>query len=364
MKISHYNILFFTVLLFFGCKNQSKQEEKPAIEEVKLTSDLAKKIFSMPTHCLEIEYPNKLGQVLGADSDLKSPKELRPVFYGCFDWHSSVHGYWSIIKLLKEFPELDANGEVRNLLNKHITEENVAVEISFFKDKNNLGFERTYGWAWLFKLQEELYTWKDADAQRWYANLQPLVDLLVNRYMEYLPKLVYPIRAGQHDNSAFSLSLSLDYATTIEDQNFIKTIKENSLRLYQSDKNCDLAFEPSGYDFLSPCLEEAYLMSKVMDKEPYLSWLESFMPALFDTSFTLEPAIVKDRSDGKLVHLDGLNYSRAACFQRISKMDSSLSHLRRIGMEHLHYSVENLGAEDDYMGSHWLGTFALYALEQ
>lgn len=344
-------------------KDNPKGEEGLLKEAISLHENQAKQIFELPIHCLEIEYPNKLGQVLGSENDLKSPKALRPIFYGCFDWHSSVHGYWSIVELMQKFPTLDADGKVRALLNRHITPENVAVELAFFNDVNNKSFERTYGWAWLFKLQESLAKWNDEDALRWKTNLQPLVDLLVQRYKEYLPKLVYPIRAGQHDNSAFGLSLSLDYARSVGDKEFENAIIEHGKRLFGSDINCDLAFEPSGYDFLSPCLEEAYLMSKLLEQRDYKAWLRKFMPNIFKTDFKLEPAIVKDRSDGKLVHLDGLNYSRAACIYGISNKVPELSHLRSIANNHIQFSLPNLSARDDYMGSHWLGTFALYALK-
>ncbi len=230
MKIICSNIFLLVVLLFQACNNVPKKQDEVPLEDVKLSFELAQQIYAMPTHCIEVEYPNKLGQVLGSDSDLKSPKALRPVFYGCFDWHSSVHGYWSVIKLLKTFPELDKDGKMRQVLNSHITPENVQTEIAFFNDKNNLSFERTYGWAWLFKLQEELAGWNDEDGKKWKVALQPLVDLLVQRYIEYLPKLVYPIRAGQHDNSAFSLSLSLDYANAVGDEAFKKSIQENFLK--------------------------------------------------------------------------------------------------------------------------------------
>lgn len=348
--------------LLFSCEPQKEKNKTEVPEDVHLTASLAKDIFALPRHCLEVEYPNKMGQVLGSDADLKGPKQLRPIFYGCFDWHSSVHGYWSIIKLMKQFPELDANGEVRAFLNAHITPENVAIEQSFFEDPNNSDFERTYGWAWLFKLQEELHTWNDSDGKRWEAALNPLVNLLIAKYKEYLPKLVYPIRAGQHDNSAFGLSLSYDYAQTVGDDAFLKAIQEHGLRLFKDDKNCDLAYEPSGYDFLSPCFEEAFLMSKLMDVPAYQAWLKTFMPALFNKDFSLSPAIVKDRTDGKLVHLDGLNYSRAACLYGIVAKVPELESLKTIALEHLAFSVPNLSAPDDYMGSHWLGTFALYAL--
>lgn len=322
----------------------------------------AGKIFELPVHCIEIEYPNKMGQVLGSSADLKRPQDLRPIFYGCFDWHSSVHGYWSIVKLMKDFPELDKDGTIRTILNSNITTENVAIEQSFFEDINNRNFERTYGWAWLFQLQSELYSWNDQDAQRWYATLKPLAELLVEKYEAYLPKLNYPIRTGQHDNSAFGLSLSIDYARMVKDKDFENIITEHAKRLYQNDKDCNLSFEPSGNDFLSPCLEEALLMSKILDDADYRTWLSDFLPTLFDPSFSLEPGRVSDRTDGHLVHLDGLNFSRATCFYGISKKLPELAYLRKEGDSHLLYSLGNITNNDDYMGSHWLGTFALYAI--
>lgn len=355
-----YSFILFALVFLVSCGRN--EPEEISLVHPGLSIDLAKKILALPVGCLQIEYPNKLGQVLGSGADLKSPRALRPVFYGCFDWHSSVHGYWSVVKLLKKFPELDLNGEIRQTLSRHITPENIRVEMAFFEDENNLSFERTYGWAWLFKLQEELISWDDPDARDWSVTLQPLVDLLIDRYQAYLPKLVYPIRAGQHDNSAFSLSLSLDYAKTAGHQAFYNLIRENAIRLYQNDIGCDLSYEPSGYDFLSPCLEEAYLMSKVLQKPDFLNWLDKFMPDLLSADFQLDPTIVKDRSDGKLVHLDGLNYSRAACLYGLSVIDDTLVHLQQHALTHFNFSIENLSDEDDYMGSHWLGTFALYAL--
>lgn len=368
MKTKIIVIVSFCIgLSFSSCSNKTANNNSVAEsltkdQKITLTEDQAKGIFELPIHCLEVEYPNKLGQVLGSDADLKSPKTLRPIFYGCFDWHSSIHGFWSIIELMQQYPSLDNEGKIRALLNKHITAENVAVELAFFQDPNNKSFERTYGWAWLFKLQESLVNWKDEDAQRWKTSLQPLVDLLVVRYKEYLPKLLYPIRAGQHDNSAFGLSLSMDYARSVGDTSFETAIIEHGKRLFEKDINCNLEYEPSGYDFLSPCLEEAYFMSKILDEATYTTWLRKFMPSLFEHSFLLEPAIVKDRSDGKLVHLDGLNYSRAACLYGISSKLPGLEHLKVIANNHIAFALPNLSAKDDYMGSHWLGTFALYAL--
>ena len=324
--------------------------------------DQAKKIFELPTHCISVEYPNKLGNVLGSDADLKTPKQLRPIFYGCFDWHSSVHGFWSIVKLMKNFPELDQNNQVRNELNQLITAENVAVEMAFFNDKNNKNFERTYGWAWLLQLQMELNNWQDKDAQVWAKNLKPLSDLIIVRYKEYLPKLVYPIRTGTHDNTAFGLSLAIDYARSVNDKTFEKVIIDNANRLYLKDKSCNIAFEPSGSDFLSACLEEALIMSKIQQNDEYKKWLKGFLPQLQKKNFDLKPGVVSDRTDGHLVHLDGLNFSRATALYQIEHKLPELKHLNKIAQNHLNYSLNNI-TNDDYMGSHWLGTFALYALK-
>lgn len=341
---------FFVFLLFCGYANAQTLD----LQQVE-------KIFRLPVHCIEVEYPNKLGQVLGSTDDLKSPKELRPVFYGCFDWHSAVHGYWSIIKLLKEYPQLDSLGEVRAILDRNITPENISVESAFFEDYNNRNFERTYGWAWLFQLQSELYSWDDPDAQRWGQTLKPLADILVSKYNEYLPKLYYPIRTGQHDNTAFGLSLSVDYARYTGDKEFEQLITEHTIRLYGNDADCNLSYEPGGNDFLSPCLEEALLMSKVLDTHEYRIWLKNFLPEIFNPGFSLEPGKVSDRTDGHLVHLDGLNFSRATCLYIIAKKLPDLEYLKTIADNHLSYSLDNI-TDDDYMGSHWLGSFALYAL--
>jgi hypothetical protein len=332
-----------------------------SIDAQNLDLQQARKIFELPVHCIESEFPNKMGQVLGSVDDLKRPKDFRPIFYGCFDWHSSVHGYWSIIKLLKDFPELDKDKKVRALLNKIITSDNVSIEKSFFEDFNNRNFERTYGWAWFLQLQNELFNWCDEDAKRWYNTFKPLTDLLVAKYEDYLPKLIYPVRTGQHDNSAFGLSLAYDYAKTIGNKSFEQTIIEHSKRLYLNDENCNLSFEPSGNDFLSPCFEETLLMSKVLETNEYRVWLKRFLPDIFDTAFTIVPSKVSDRTDGQLVHLDGLNFSRATCLYGIARKLAELKHLRIVADNHLIYSINNITG-DDYMGSHWLGSFALYAL--
>lgn len=359
----NYKIYFFWIvaamLCTVGCTQKHRSEKK--IPRMELDVTQAEHILQLPLECIQIEYPNKLGQVLGSDADLRSPRELRPIFYGCFDWHSSVHGYWSIVKVLKMYPQLDANGDIMNLLDELITPENAEVELAFFKDKNNLNFERTYGWAWFLKLQAELKTWDDERAVKWYNTLQPLADLFVEKMNTYLPKLVYPIRSGQHDNTAFGLSLMLDYAKTVGDESFVTLIKEHAVRLFSNDVNCNINFEPSGTDFLSPCLEEALLMGSVLEKNKYKVWLEKFLPQITKSDFDLAPGVVKDRSDGHLVHLDGLNYSRANCLYNISLLLPELDHLQDIAAKHIEFSLPHL-QNDDYMGSHWLGTFALYSL--
>lgn len=333
------------------------------MEKPTLNTAQAQLILELPVSCIVQEYPNKLGQVIGSEEDLKTPKELRPIFYGCFDWHSSVHGYWSIVKILKDFPDLDVDNRIRNTLETHITKENVAAELAFFQDKNNLNFERTYGWAWLFILQKELLSWtEDVQAQKWAQNLSPLVEELVGKYEVYLPKLTFPIRTGTHDNTAFGLSLSLDYARSVGNTSFENLILVHAKRLYETDKSCPLVYEPSGHDFLSPCLEEALLMSKVYAKEDYIIWLQTFIPQIFDVDFDLTPAEVSDRNDGHLVHLDGLNFSRATCLNGIAKKLENATYLENLAIKYLEHSLNNI-SNDHYMGSHWLGTFALYALQ-
>lgn len=254
----------FLISSIIGCQEKSSPTEKNSESTLQLSVEEAKKIIELPLHCLEVEYPNKLGQVLASSEELKSPKQLRPIFYGCFDWHSSAHGYWSVVKLVKQFPELDKGGSIDKLLTKVFTEENVAIEKAFFEQNHNKNFERTYGWAWFFKLQEELYTWKEnPKAQQWYKILQPLENIFVDRYLTYLPKLNYPIRTGTHDNTAFGMALSLEYAETVENVRLKNAITQKAKDLFLNDTNCPITYEPSGHDFLSPCFQEAWLMSKV-----------------------------------------------------------------------------------------------------
>lgn len=351
-------LLLFFVFLLLSCNEKST--ESVSVASISLDLKQANVLSKLPMECITQEYPNKLGQVLGSDEDLKSPFELRPAFYGCFDWHSAVHGHWSLVVLLNKFPDLDSREKIISALENHLTQENIDIEVSFFNDKNNTSFERTYGWAWLLKLAEALHESENPRLKQLEQNLQPLTDLMVERYIEFLPKLIYPIRVGEHSNTSFGLSLAWDYAITLNNSELQNAIKNRALDYYKNDINCPLNWEPSGYDFLSPCLEEAFLMSKILEKEEFKKWINTFLPNLKNSDFELEVAQVSDRTDGKLVHLDGLNFSRAWCLKGIAQK-AEYQHLILLANQHINHSLPNL-VGDSYEGGHWLGTFAIYSM--
>lgn len=368
------NILFIitSLTITFSCgqqdtnaKNSNKTNGKDSITSTfpNLSLSQANALLELPLSCLQTEYPNKLGQVLGDSLDIASPKSLHPSFYGCFDWHSAVHGHWSAIKLVKDFPDLSKSQLIIDLVKENLTRENIQQELNYFLKKNNTSYERTYGWAWLLKLSEELHTWDSPLARDLESNLQPLTDLIVERYIDFLPKLHYPIRVGEHTNTAFGLSFALDYALVVHNLDLSNAIKKRAREFYFNDCNCPLNWEPSGYDFLSPCLEEINLMSKVLDSSEFLKWLKLFYPDLLLDDFNIEVGIVSDRSDGKLVHLDGLNFSRAWVMYSLSNNFNELKHLRILADTHVNYSLPNL-VGDSYEGGHWLASFAIYALDK
>ena len=359
-------LLLFLVLACNDSKEKNVLNTQSTIEnEIVMKPELnlnqANKLAQLPLNCIAVEFPNKLGQTLADETELATPKELHPSFYGCFDWHSAVHGHWSVVSLLKEFPDLEQRELAIQLLQNNLSKENINQEVAYFSKDHNKSFERTYGWAWLLKLTEELHTWNDPLARELESNLQPLTEKIVELYLEFLPKLNYPVRVGEHSNTAFGLSFALDYANTFGHNQLADLIKIRSKYFYQNDVDCPLIWEPSGFDFLSPCLEEAALMKRVLDKDEFKNWLKNFLPQLYDTDFKLEPGLVSDRTDGKLVHLDGLNFSRAWCLYIISKDITELSHLNLIAQNHINHSLPNI-FEDSYEGGHWLGSFALYAL--
>ncbi|MDX1462581.1 MAG: DUF2891 domain-containing protein [Marinirhabdus sp.] len=346
--------------------NQSTAEPIREIEQFeapKFTLAEGNKLIELPLHCVTTEYPNKLGQTIGKDSDLQPPRTLHPTFYGCFDWHSAVHGYWSMVTLLKEFPELEKADEVSEILKNNLTQQNIEQEVAYFERKLNTSYERTYGWAWLLKLSEALHTWNDPLARELEANLQPLSDLMVERYIEFLPKLVYPIRVGEHTNTAFGLTFAYDYAESVGNEELKSAIAQRAKDFYLNDSGCPLQWEPSGYDFLSPCFEEIDIMRRVLNETDFKAWLSDFLPSLNSDTFQLQPGEVSDRTDGKLVHLDGLNFSRAWVLYGLASQYPEYEYLENIGNQHLAYSYPNL-VGDSYEGGHWLGSFAIYALLQ
>lgn len=326
-----------------------------------MTLEEANRLIQLPLHCIDVEYPNKLNQVIGDDIDLQSPKELHPAFYGCFDWHSSVHGHWSLVSLIKQFPNAKSVKEAREKLENSITKENIEIEVSYFHGKYNKSYERTYGWAWLLKLAEELHTWDDPLARKLEKNLQPLTDLIVQKYIEFLPKLTYPIRVGEHTNTAFGLTFAWDYANTVQHEKLKSLIEKRAKDFYFKDENCPITWEPSGFDFLSPCLQEAAIMKRVLNKVEFKSWLNKFLPQLKNIDFDLPVGEVSDRKDGKLVHLDGVNFSRAWTLNRIIKGMPEFNHLKSVAFKHINYSLPNV-VGDSYEGGHWLGSFAIYSL--
>ena len=361
-----YRLFLVLCVVFCACSSEPKKQHQvnnsiPAVEIPQLDVIQATRLMELPLHCVDKEYPNKLNQVLGDASNLQSPKELHPAFYGCFDWHSSVHGHWTLVALLKKFPNAKNASLAKEKLKRSLTKENILGEVAYFQGAYNASFERTYGWAWLLKLAEELHTWNDELAIELSTNLQPLTDLIVQKYKEFLPKLNYPIRVGEHTNTAFGLTFTWDYAVTVKDD-VLKTLLETRAKeFYAQDKACPLSWEPSGFDFLSPCLQEAAMMKRVLPAKEFRDWFGAFLPQLKQSDFTLSVGKVSDRKDGKLVHLDGVNFSRAWALLAIIKGLPEYDHLQKIAYEHINYSLPSI-VGDSYEGGHWLGSFAVYAL--
>ncbi|MFN8306479.1 MAG: DUF2891 domain-containing protein [Ferruginibacter sp.] len=328
--------------------------------QIVLTQTGASHFAQLPLRCAAKEWPYKTGITFGDSSLITAPKNYHPAFFGCFDWHSSVHGHWMLVRLLKSFPGLPEATQIRSLFNAHFTAANIQQELRLFRSKDNKSFERTYGWAWLLQLQDELLSWNDRDARTWSDALQPLASELSKLTVTYLSKLVYPIRVGEHTNLAFGLSMMYDYASHQNDTALSRAIREAAMRFYYKDENCPFGWEPGGSDFLSPCLEEADLMRKILPARTYTGWLKKFMPRLFDKHLDIKPGEVRDRTDGKLVHLDGLNLSRAWCLKGIAAVTKN-DRLLQLANQHLEAALPQI-ASGNYEGEHWLASFAVYAL--
>jgi len=356
LKWPFYSLVF--TILSLACSSPTSHPEK-----ISISLEQASELASPALHCILKPYPYKPGHVLAGAEDLKEPAEHHPSFYGCFDWHSSVHGHWTLVKLLKEFPDHPDKEEIREKLGQNLTAENIRTETEFFYSEGNKTFERTYGWAWLLKLALELETWEDEEGQEMAGNLRPLADSLVQKYMDFLAILPYPIRVGEHTNTAFGLSFAWDYSDSRGLTNLKDLIESRARDFYLDDAGCPLNWEPSGFDFISPCLMEADLMTRILSDSEYLSWLADFLPTIMDPArFELMPAEVTDRTDPKIVHLDGLNLSRAWCLFHISeKLGGEYPHLEILALDHLNASLPYI-ASGNYEGEHWLASFAVFAL--
>ena len=368
------SLILLLLLFIFSCNNSKKDKNedtkenlitesasKPIYNIPKLNLEMANTLVQLPLHCMNTEYPNRLSQTIGGDADLKTPQELHPAFYGCFDWHSAVHGHWSLVSLLKQFPDINDAESIKQRLLQNMSKENIEIEVAYFYGKHNKSFERTYGWAWLLKLAEELHTWDNETARILEANLQPLTDLIIDKYIEFLPKLNYPLRVGTHSNTAFGLSFAYDYAETLNHEALKTAIETRAKYFFLNDKECPMSWEPSGSDFLSPCLEEAALMKRLLPTNEFKTWLNDFLPQLKDKNYQLEVGEVSDRTDGQLVHLDGVNFSRAWSLNKIATGLPEFAHLQAVANQHINYSLPNI-VGDSYEGGHWLGSFAIYSL--
>ena len=314
--------------------------------------------------CVQRELPNKLDHVVNDAGDVRAPRALHPAFYGCLDWHSAVHGHWMLVRLLRTVPALAEAGDIRAALDANLTEANLAAEAAYFAGANRQSFERPYGWAWLLQLAAELHGWDDASARRWSAHLAPLTEVVVARYLGFFPRQTYPVRTGVHANTAFGLGLALDYARAVGHAELAALIVERATTYYAADRDAPARWEPSGEDFLSPSLVEADLMRRVLAPAELVRWLHGFLPHGLPHALQA-PAMVSDRTDPKLAHLDGLNLSRAWCLRAVAHALPAHDPLRAAFAQaadaHAAAGLVHV-ATGDYAGEHWLASFAVYLL--
>lgn len=331
---------------------------------MQLTQHQADAFARMPLAYLRQEYPNHIMHLLNDDSDVLPPRELHPVFYGCFDWHSAVHGYWLLLRCLRLYPALSCRGEIIALFEEHITEQKVAQELAYFTAPFRASFERPYGYGWLLALSQELQQSSLPQAKAWHQKLEPLTQDIRARLIDYLSKLTYPIRVGTHYNTAFALALGLDYSCALNDEALKNAIIDAANRFYAADTHYPAHYEPGGDEYISGALTEALLMSKVAKNFP--QWFDSFLPDIASVDALMNPAQVSDRTDPKIAHLDGLNLSRAWSMKHIAKALPE-SHVAQKALNdavsrHLLASLEHV-VGSHYSGGHWLASFALLALE-
>ncbi|HEX2223021.1 MAG TPA: DUF2891 domain-containing protein [Thermoanaerobaculia bacterium] len=325
----------------------------------------AERLASLALACVHKEYPNKIAHVMNGDADVKPPRELTPAFYGCYDWHSAVHGHWLLARLARQFPQAPLAARAREALAKSLTAENIATEVRYLEAPGRGTFERPYGLAWLLQLDAELREWDDAAARAWAKNLQPLAKAAAARIRTWAPKLSNPIRTGEHNQTAFSFGLILDWARATGDRETAALLESRIRDLYLKDRQCALSYEPSGEDFLSPCLGEADLVRRILPPDRFATWLDAFLPQIprDGRGDWLAPGVVTDPTDGKLAHLDGLNLSRAWMMEGIAAGlpagDSRLPALRAAARAHREAGLKAVTGEH-YEGGHWLGSFAMY----
>jgi hypothetical protein len=337
----------------------------------KLDASVAERFAKLALACVAKEYPNKIAHVMNSDVDVAPPRKLTPAFYGCYDWHSSVHGHWLLVRLVRTFPDASFSKAARGALRKSLTAENLKREAAYVRGEGRSTFERPYGLAWLLQLCAELREWDDRQAKDMASNLKPLEDAAVERLRNWLPKLSHPVRIGEHDQTAFALGLVLDYARGKNDQGLEKLAADSARKFFLADKNCPLDYEPSGEDFLSPCLAEADVMRRVLSQKEFSSWLKEFLPQIpatppqseILTRDWLPVAVSPDPSDPKLAHLDGLNLSRAWMLEGIVSGlpgdDPRRPALLATAEAHRRAGLDAVTGEH-YEGGHWLGSFAVY----
>ncbi len=325
------------------------------------------RLIQLSIRCVDREYPNKPALVVDGDDTVLPPRQQSPAFYGCFDWHSAVHGHWAMVAVLKRHPRLASATAIREVLNRHLTPENLRQEVLTLGLVRNRTFERPYGWAWLLRLHAELATWDDVDGQRWDDSVGKLAALLSRRFEEYLLALSVPVRSGTHNNTAFAMVHALDAARATGDRRLVGAIIEAANRFYLLDRNCPVAYEPSGEDFISPCLAEAELMARVLPQGDFSKWLSSFLPAPDDPGFqaVAVPPEVRDLTDPKIGHLIGLMFQRSWAAREVARALASGAPLRApllaLAQRHGRRGLELL-FDSGYGGEHWLASFALYLL--
>ncbi len=330
-----------------------------------LTPDLAARFADLALGHVRREYPNNLDHALAGPADAATPRALHPIFYGSFDWHSCVHSHWMLARLLRRFPDMRRGADIRALFDEQFTPETVAGECAYFAAPTARGFKRPYGWAWLLKLAAELAL---LDDPRWSHALAPLADLLAQRFGDFLPIAAYPVRSGAHFNTAFGLRLAADYAAAAGDRALAAVVVDAARRWYGEDADCPAWGEPGGDDFLSPALIEAECMRRLLPEEAFRPWFDRFLPGIAEgrPATLFGPASVTDRTDGKIAHLDGLNLSRAWCWRALAAAlpasDRRRSSMEEASARHLAAGLPHLSS--DYMGEHWLASFAALALDE